>query len=49
LKSAIEGYERLSRLPVTGLATMELLDKLNRDAGSLGQVSPSSARPEPSR
>lgn len=49
LKTAIEGYEQLSRLPVTGLATQDLLEKLNRDAGSLGQVSPSSARPEPVR
>ena len=49
LKSAIEGYERLSRLPVTGLATVGLLDKLNRDAGSRGKVSPSSARPAPLR
>jgi protease YdgD len=47
LKTAIEGYERLSRMPVTGLATQELLERLNRGAASLGQVSPSSARPAP--
>ena len=43
LKSAIEDYERQSRLPVTGLATAELLKRLNQQAGGLGQVSPSSA------
>jgi protease YdgD len=45
LKSAIEGYERASRLPVTGLATEGLLARLNRQADGLGQVSPSSAPP----
>ncbi len=43
LKAAIEDYERQSRLPVTGLATAELLKRLNQQAGGLGQVSPSSA------
>lgn len=45
LKAAIEGYERQSRLPVTGLATTDLLKRLNSQAFGLGQVSPSSAPP----
>lgn len=47
LRSAIEGYERLSRMPVTGLATRDLLHRLNREATGLGQVSPTSAPPSP--
>ncbi len=47
LRSAIEGYERQSRMPVTGLATQDLLTRLNREARGLGQVSPSSAPPRP--
>lgn len=43
LKAAIEDYERQSQLPVTGLATAELLKRLNQQAGGLGQVSPTSA------
>lgn len=43
LKAAIENYERASRLPVTGLATQALLQRLNRQANGLGQVAPSSA------
>jgi len=49
LRTAIESYERQSRLPVTGLATQDLLTRLNREAGGLGQVSPSSAPPPPIR
>lgn len=49
LRSAIEGYERLSHLPVTGLATQGLLERLNREARGLGQVSPSSAPPSGNR
>jgi len=49
LRSAIEGYERLRRKPVTGLATHELLLELQRDAAGLGQVSPSSAPPSSNR
>ena len=49
LRSAIEGYERQSRLPVTGLATQDLLARLNRESRGLGQVSPSSAPPSPRR
>jgi len=45
LRSAIEGYERQRRMPITGLATHELLLRLNREALGLGQVSPSSAVP----
>ena len=45
LRSAIEGYERQSRLPVTGLATEELLARLTRDASGLGQLAPTSAPP----
>jgi protease YdgD len=45
LRSAIEGYERQSRLPVTGLPTQDLLERLNREARGLGQVSPTSAPP----
>ena len=47
LRSAIEGYERQSRLPVTGLPTHDILDRLNREARGLGQVSPTSAPPAP--
>lgn len=47
LRAAIEGYERQRRMPVTGLATHELLSRLNREAIGLGQVSPSSALPPP--
>jgi protease YdgD len=53
LRSAIEGYERLRRLPVTGLATHDLLARLQRESGGigtgLGQVSPTSAPPSPAR
>jgi hypothetical protein len=49
LRTAIENYERQSRLPVTGLATHDLLNRLNREARGLGQVSPSSAPPPPTR
>lgn len=49
LRAAIEGYERQSRLPVTGLATQDLLARLNRENRGLGQVSPSSAPPSPRR
>ncbi len=49
LRSAIEGYERQSRLPITGLATQDLLSRLNREARGLGQVSPTSAPPPPIR
>ncbi len=49
LRTAIESYERQSRLPVTGLATHDLLNRLNREARGLGQVSPSSAPPPPIR
>lgn len=52
LRSAIESYERASRLPVTGLATEELLRRLNQQASGLGQVAPSSApqlAPAPAR
>lgn len=45
LKAAIEDYERQNRLPVTGLATADLLKRLNQQAGGLGQVSPTSAPP----
>ncbi len=48
LRSAIEGYERLRRMPVTGLATFELLHRLQRETtAGLGQVSPTSAPPAP--
>ena len=49
LRTAIEGYERLSRMPVTGLATQGLLERLNREARGLGQVSPSSSPAAPGR
>lgn len=49
LRQAIEGYERLSRMPVTGLATQALLERLNREARGLGQVSPTSAPSAPGR
>lgn len=45
LRAAIEGYERQRRLPITGLATHDLLSRLNLEAEGLGQVSPSSALP----
>jgi protease YdgD len=45
LRAAIEGYERQRRMPITGLATHELLLRLNREATGLGQVSPTSAPP----
>ncbi|MEZ5818348.1 MAG: trypsin-like serine protease [Hyphomicrobiaceae bacterium] len=48
LRAAIEGYERQRRLPITGLATEDLLSRLNREASGLGQVSPTSA-PSPGR
>ncbi|MGE0764912.1 MAG: trypsin-like peptidase domain-containing protein [Hyphomicrobiaceae bacterium] len=47
LRSAIEGYERQRRMPITGLPTHELLTRLNQEAIGLGQVSPSSALPPP--
>ncbi|MGD9803820.1 MAG: trypsin-like peptidase domain-containing protein [Hyphomicrobiaceae bacterium] len=47
LRAAIEGYERQRRMPVTGLATHDLLSRLNREATGLGQVSPTSAGPPP--
>jgi len=47
LRNAIEGYERQRRMPITGLATHDLLSRLNREAIGLGQVSPSSAVPPP--
>lgn len=43
LKTAIESFERASRLPVTGLPTLELLRQLNARSTGLGQVSPTSA------
>jgi len=49
LRSAIEGYERQRRMPITGLATHELLSRLNREATGLGQVSPTSAPPPVAR
>ncbi|MGE0702258.1 MAG: trypsin-like peptidase domain-containing protein [Hyphomicrobiaceae bacterium] len=50
LKSAIEGYERKSRMLVTGLPTKALLERLKlQQAGGLGQVSPTSAPPVPRR
>ncbi|MBS0243661.1 MAG: peptidoglycan-binding protein, partial [Proteobacteria bacterium] len=43
LKTAIESFERASRLPVTGLATADLLKRLSTRGSGLGQVSPTSA------
>ncbi|MDX2157537.1 MAG: peptidoglycan-binding protein [Hyphomicrobiaceae bacterium] len=44
LRAAIEGFERENRLPVTGLATADLLKRLDGQApGGLGRVAPSSA------
>jgi hypothetical protein len=43
LRGAIERYERESRLPVTGLATRDLLERLNHQATSAGRVAPTSA------
>jgi protease YdgD len=48
LRAAIEGFERASRLPVTGLATVELLRRLDDPvSGGLGRIAPSSAPPGP--
>lgn len=47
LRAAIAGYERQRRMPITGLATLELLARLNREATGLGQVSPTSGAPPP--
>lgn len=47
LRAAIEGYERQRRMPITGLATQELLLRLNSEASGLGQVSPTSSLPPP--
>ena len=44
LKAAIESYERASRMPITGLPTAALLERLDATAGrGLGRVAPTSA------
>ncbi len=48
LREAIEGYERNSRMPITGLPTVDLLRHLEAQAqGGLGRVAPSSSHRGP--
>ncbi len=47
LKTAIESYERVNRLPITGLPTETLLKRLAKQANGLGEVAPSSAPRQP--
>jgi protease YdgD len=49
LKTAIEAYEQASRLPITGLPTPALVQRLAQDAERSGQVAPSTGEPRKSR